>query len=347
MDAVDTATCDAQGKIIAVWFGSTMHFALHSFYSELQVKISETTIYQRTACRVDATLGQLEPCYYKNEPDAVTFMSMMPEDIGYYWGVPDGLGSSHRRLMAYNGRCDHYPDIGHCYPETFQAAYVGYPFTHEFKRTGTVLITQATTAKWQKVTFTGLLANTGFLYELEPKYATYNVANFIQIFLDEMAKANYYFTNNTKEFGLDYAGIDSVAHRIASVIGGDKQLVAPWLALFKYPLPTDQVSVQWMGSGNRSRVAIALKAQAKFLQNIIKEDFNLIPTTFGREVIDMQDYQLAETLADYSPFVDMSFIEANLRNNKDGVYFLDPGDTVHLGYQTTANYGRTTSFIMT
>ena len=41
-----------------------------------------------------------------------------------------------RRLMAYNGRCDHYPDIGHCYPETFQAAYVGYPFTHEFKRTG-------------------------------------------------------------------------------------------------------------------------------------------------------------------------------------------------------------------
>ena len=29
--------------------------------------------------------------------------------------------------------------------------------------------------------------------------------------------------------------------------------------------------MQWMGQGNRSRVAIALKAQAKFLQNVIKE----------------------------------------------------------------------------
>ena len=60
----------------------------------------------------------------------------MPADIGYYWGCPGGLGSSHRRLMAYASRCEHYPDIEHCYPDLFQAAYVGYPYTLEFKKTG-------------------------------------------------------------------------------------------------------------------------------------------------------------------------------------------------------------------
>ena len=69
---------------------------------------------------------------------------------------------------------------------------------------GTVLTTSRALDRWDKVnswhgvaplncqqlqsTFTGLLATTDFLYEINPKYATYNVPRFIKIFIDEMAK---------------------------------------------------------------------------------------------------------------------------------------------------------------
>jgi len=162
-----------------------------------------------------------------------------------------------------------------------------------------------------------------------------------------MAKANFYYQNNTKEFSQTYAGIDSVAHKISSVIGGDKSLVAPLLKMFKLPTMSEQVHVSWMGGGNRSRVALALKDQSQFLKNTVKEDFNQVPMVYGRETIDIGQYQLAETIEDYSLYIDTSFIQSNIDAGKNGEYFLDPGDTVHFGYQTTANYGRTISQIMT
>ena len=58
-------------------------------------------------------------------------------------------------------------------------------------------------------------------------------------------------------------------------------------------------------------------------------------------------WQLAETINDYSNFIDISFIQDNLNRGLNGSYYLIAGDTLHLGYQTTANYGRTTSLIMT
>ena len=57
--------------------------------------------------------------------------------------------------------------------------------------------------------------------------------------------------------------------------------------------------------------------------------------------------QLAETITDYSKYIDTSFIHDNLNAGLNGSYYLIAGDTVHLGYQTTANYGRTTSLITT
>lgn len=108
-----------------------------------------------------------------------------------------------------------------------------------------------------------------------------------------------------------------------------------------------QVTKMWLGGGNRSRIALALKSQALFLKNVVKEDLNPVPQTYGREIIDMVQYQLAEVLEDYSPYIDTSYIEGNLKENQNGSYFLDPGDYVHLGYQTTANYGRTISMVTT
>ena len=95
------------------------------------------------------------------------------------------------------------------------------------------------------------------------------------------------------------------------------------------------------------------------------QDFNQVPMVYGRETIDIGQYQvtkswrisvvnsdfdalqLAETIEDYSLYIDTSFIQSNIDAGKNGEYFLDPGDTVHFGYQTTANYGRTISQIMT
>ena len=57
--------------------------------------------------------------------------------------------------------------------------------------------------------------------------------------------------------------------------------------------------------------------------------------------------QLAETIQDYSVYIDTSFIQSNIDAGKNGEYFLDPGDTVYFGYQTTANYGRTLKMITT
>ena len=42
---VDTdSNLPPKGKIVAVWYGSTMHYSLHSLYTELQVDIIETTV---------------------------------------------------------------------------------------------------------------------------------------------------------------------------------------------------------------------------------------------------------------------------------------------------------------
>ena len=64
-----------------------------------------------------------------------------------------------------------------------------------------------------------------------------------------------------------------------------------------------------MGCGNRSRVALALKAQSVFLKTVVKkvtittprdtahdtaheQDFNAAPIIYGREDISIADYQV-------------------------------------------------------
>jgi len=336
---------DLRGKVIAVWFGSTMHYALHSFYSEMQVTIVESTVYQRLGCRVDATYGQLKPCYYLDDPMSVMFLSMMPGDIVEKWGLPDNFGSSHRRLLS--GGCATYPDIATCYPHQFQAAYVGFPYTIPFQKTGQVLITNAMLNKWGKMTFTGLLADTDFLYELDPKYATYKVKDFVKVFIDEMAKANYYYHNNTKEFGLSYAAKLSVASKVASVIGGKAADVQPHLKLFRYLTPTQQATCDWLGCGNISMVAWSLMDQSLFLQKVVKLDWNPSPIVYGTSPVPLVEYQLSETIQHYDEYIDASYIDENLAEGKTGSNELIPGETVYLGYQTTANYGRTINLIAT
>ena len=104
--------------------------------------------------------------------------------------------------------------------------------------------------------------------------------------LDCFHQANYYYLNNTKEFAMEYVldtiGTSRVSGAIASVTGGyDEKQVYNQLRLRRYPTMEQQVlcnfkclhlrtmciqiSCLWMGCGNRSRVAYALKDLSQFL----------------------------------------------------------------------------------
>ena len=94
-----------------------------------------------------------------------------------------------------------------------------------------------------QATFTGILAKTTFLDKTDPKYANYDVKNFsehspdcqlsnyllfpVELFILEMAKANFYYLNNTKEFGMEYVldtiGTNRVSGAIASVTGSSDE----------------------------------------------------------------------------------------------------------------------------
>jgi len=67
----------------------------------------------------------------------------------------------------------------------------------------------------------------------------------VQNFILEMAKANYYYLNNTKEFGSEYVldtiGTNRVSGAIASVTGtDDEKAVFKQLILRRYPSIKEQ-----------------------------------------------------------------------------------------------------------
>ena len=100
------------------------------------------------------------------------------------------------------------------------AAYIGYPYLTEMRKTGSILMTNADCAAWEKMTFRGLIATTSFLERP-------GVTKFLKDYIITMARANFYWYNNTKEFTLYYAGQESVSAKIAAVIpnGVDKDVL--------------------------------------------------------------------------------------------------------------------------
>ena len=56
--------------------------------------------------------------------------------------------------------------------------------------------------------------------------------------------------------------------------------------------------------------------------------------------------KLADIKDDYSPFLDISYMESVLAAGQDGSYNLDTGAYVHLGYEVMAMFGPTRSLLI-
>jgi len=103
-------------------------------------------------------------------------------------------------------------------------------------------------------------------------------------------------------------------------------------------------------------VAFALKDMSKFFLDI-KEDWNikggLNEKLSQRDVkpelrstSDIKAVALADIKDDYSPFLDISYMESVLAAGQDGSYNLDTGAYVHLGYEVMAMFGPTRSLLI-
>jgi len=317
---------DLIGREVYVSYGSTAHYSLHNLLTEMQIPIVPDTMYMRgTECK-------LTPCHYTHDPRSVTIMGRNQAEILELWN---------------SGKAT--------------AVYMGLPELNEVKKNGRILARNSMMAQWEKVTFTGMLGSTQFLDRTIEKYKSYDISAFMTRIVLEMAKANYYYENNTKEFGVEYVldtiGTSRVSGSIASVTGGkNEKIVWEQLILRRYPTMAEQVSCQWMGCGNRSRVAWALRDMSKFLYQI-KQDWNIkgglnVALTQRdvkphlRSVQDIQLVALAEVKESYHQFLDTSFMEDVLAAGQDGSYLLPTGAYVHLGYEVMAMFGPTRSFLI-
>ena len=292
---------------------------------EMQLTVVSDTTYMRETDCVKI------PCHYTKNANAITLIGRTQAEIRVLWN--EGIA---------------------------RAVYIGLPELNQLKTNGTVLMTNSMTANWEKVTYTGLLASTDFLDKKDPKYSTYNVDTFIQQFILEMAKANFYYMNNTKEFGVEYVldtiGTNRVSGAIASVTG-TKNEKAVWtqLILRKYPTIKEQLTCDWMGCGNQSRVAWAIRDMSVFLRTI-KEDWNVkgglnVAITqrdvkpWLKSTSNIKRFALAELKDTYHEYVDVQYMEAIIAANQDGTYLLPTGAYVHLGYEIMAMFGPTRSHL--
>jgi len=227
---------------------------------------------------------------------------------------------------------------------TIHAAYVGYPYLTQMKAMGgAVLLYSDDVARWGKITFRGLLATIPFLERA-------GVSDFLKAYLHTMARANFYYYNNTKEFSLYYAGSGSVSAKIAATIPNGNDTDAYYhLSTQVYPGLTEQVSVQWMGKGVHSRIVYSLRDHATVFYDL-KSDMNKIWGTETDSFNSYFDYNSVAlgtvlSLEQFAAFIDLSYINLILKDGTTDAYHLLPGDIVHLGYFIADIHGPTISVL--
>jgi len=314
-----------KGMNIGVTFGGTEHYALESYYKEMQVDIVTNSLYQMNGCRYagpphcqakylwetsNVTGCQLlEPCHYSPPTaNSVNFIGMQRQELREAWN---------------NGQ--------------IHAIYAGWQELDFYKQDGYILLTTQELANWGKSLFNGLLVSDKFLAKLD-----FNARNFTAKTILTFGKAHFYYTNNTKEFQVSYAGKESVSARIESVSDVDHTKVAEKLTLLNIPTMEEQIGCRYLGCGSNGGIARALRDQAKFCSEIKYDSNN--PTILKQDLLGVQ---LIDYLSDYSPWITPFYIKSLLDLGINASYFLAIGDKLHLGYQITANYGRTVSIITT
>jgi len=296
---------DLLGKRVGVYYGSSQHYMLIRFLQEYNLNYDETVDYQY------GVQCDFVPCSF-NFTDKVTIVSLRrgtqvvdeaPGTLWYAWERNE-----------------------------IHAAWVGFPHLYYFKQNGTVLQTNRDMNRWGYKTFSGLTMDWNWYQNPgDARYTPAKMLLFVKQILQEMAKSNFYYFNNTKEFeathpvykGVNRQQVQRVDGRIAGVIGGRYTLTWPHIASVK-PLPvSEQVTCEWLGCQQNSSVAWALKDNAQMLLAV-------------KDGWDVPDRGCETVLDDYSGFLLTYFIDIMLDvpDGGESFYYLLQGESVELGYHT-------------
>ena len=133
------------------------------------------------------------------------------------------------------------------------AAFVWNPALGRIKDSGEVLITSGELAALGRATFDGMVVTTEFAEE-NP--------DFMCAFVTEMEAADNVYRNTPEAFGPDSEN----AKKIVSLVGGDAAQVADVLELYEFLTLEQQASTDWLGGGEDTGAAKALRATSAFLK---------------------------------------------------------------------------------
>jgi taurine transport system substrate-binding protein len=156
------------------------------------------------------------------------------------------------------------------------AAFVWNPALGRIKQTGSVLITSGELAALGRATFDGMVVTNDFA-EANP--------DFMCKFVTTMAAADEAYRSNPDAFGPDSEN----AKKIVSLTGGDPAQVADVLELYEFLTLEQQASDDWLGGGEDTGAAKALRATSAFLK---------------------EQKQIDSLLPDYSAVVTDRFVKA-------------------------------------
>lgn len=131
-------------------------------------------------------------------------------------------------------------------------AFVWNPALGRIKESGEVLITSGELADLGKATFDGMIVSTEFA-DLNPEF----MCQFVSVLAD--ADAAY------RDDPSAFSGDSENAQKIVDLAGGEASQVPSVLELYKFPTMEEQASDTWLGGGEDTGAAAALRATSEFL----------------------------------------------------------------------------------
>lgn len=156
------------------------------------------------------------------------------------------------------------------------AAFIWDPALGKLKQNGKVLLTSGTLTNWGKATFEGLV--------VDKTFAADN-AEAMTAFTKVLQSSTADYVNAPGTWTVDSPKVASVAAQS----GAKPADVPPVLALYQFPLATEQASASWLGGGKDGGAARALAATSAFLK---------------------EQKKVPAVLADYSRVINPRFVEA-------------------------------------
>ena len=155
-------------------------------------------------------------------------------------------------------------------------AFVWDPALGRIKESGSVLITSGELAELGKATFDGMVVSTEFA-DANPEF----MCQFVSV----LAEADAAYRDNPDAFGPDSKN----AQKIVDLAGGEASQVSGVLELYDFPTIEEQASDKWLGGGEDTGAAAALRATSEFLK---------------------EQKQIAGLLDDYSSVVTDEYVKA-------------------------------------